>query len=299
MTPAPRPSIRACASSNRSTGTRASASRVAGTPSISASRAPIRAASAAGMTWWAAPLCRTARRNRPSARGMDSRSPMDIAPADSPKTVTRPGSPPKAAMLSRTQRKRGDLVEQPEVGAVVAVAEIEEAVGARAPVDGDADHAVAGEAAAVVAPAGGEAEGAAGAPDHHRQPDRSRVRGPDVEVQAVVAHHRGVEEHPGRVVAGELRLRRFGPEGCRRRGHRSTARPAAAAAAGWPDRRRRVRDAQEGVYPVGGETAHPAVLGLHDRGPPLLLARHADRLLHHQGGPGWRNSAESKVPMNR
>jgi hypothetical protein len=91
------------ASSSRSIGTCAIASRVAGTPSTSASRAPIRAAAAGGMTWWAAPLCRMARRNSPSARGMDRRTPIDIAPADSPKTVRRSGSPPKAAMLSRTQ----------------------------------------------------------------------------------------------------------------------------------------------------------------------------------------------------
>ena len=33
-------------------------------------------------------------------------------PADSPKMVTLPGSPPKAAILSCTHCQRGDLVEQ-------------------------------------------------------------------------------------------------------------------------------------------------------------------------------------------
>lgn len=43
-----------------------------------------------------------ARRNRPVALGMASRAATDPAPADSPKTVTWPGSPPNAVMLSRT-----------------------------------------------------------------------------------------------------------------------------------------------------------------------------------------------------
>ena len=61
-------------------------------------------------------LCATARRKSPAARGMASSAATDPPPADSPKTVTRSGSPPKARMLSRTHSQRGDLVEQAPVG---------------------------------------------------------------------------------------------------------------------------------------------------------------------------------------
>ncbi len=47
-------------------------------------------------------LCAMARRKSPAARGMASSAATDPPPADSPKTVTRSGSPPKARMLSRT-----------------------------------------------------------------------------------------------------------------------------------------------------------------------------------------------------
>ena len=84
--------------------------------------------------------------------------------------------------------ERRDLVEQAEVGD--AVAEVEEAFGADAVVDGHADDAVAGEAAAVVPGAGAGAVilvHAARDPDHHRQVRRAQVLGPDVEGQAVLA----------------------------------------------------------------------------------------------------------------
>ena len=47
---------------------------------------------------------------------------MLIAPADSPKTVTLAGSPPKAAMLSCTHSQGRDLIQQAQVGALVAIA---------------------------------------------------------------------------------------------------------------------------------------------------------------------------------
>jgi hypothetical protein len=62
-------------------------------------------ASALLLTGPTAPLCRIARWNRPCAAGSVSKAPMLMAPADSPNTVTRCGSPPKAAILSWTQRK--------------------------------------------------------------------------------------------------------------------------------------------------------------------------------------------------
>ncbi len=50
------------------------------------------------------PLCAMARWNRPRAKGAASSALTDMAPADWPATVTRRGSPPKAAILRRTQR---------------------------------------------------------------------------------------------------------------------------------------------------------------------------------------------------
>ena len=66
--------------------------------------------------WCAAPLCSTARRNRPVARGIASSAPMLIAPADSPATVTMSGSPPKAAMLSRTHSRAATWSRRPRFG---------------------------------------------------------------------------------------------------------------------------------------------------------------------------------------
>ncbi len=45
-----------------------------------------------------------ARLNRPCASGEVSKTFTDMPPADSPKTVTLSGSPPKAAMFCFTQR---------------------------------------------------------------------------------------------------------------------------------------------------------------------------------------------------
>jgi hypothetical protein len=54
------------------------------------------------LTLWAVPLSTIARWNSPLARGIDSSVATLMAPADSPKTVTLPGSPPKAPMFSCT-----------------------------------------------------------------------------------------------------------------------------------------------------------------------------------------------------
>ena len=73
----------------------------------------MRLASEAGIRWCAAPLCRIARRNSPSARGIASSIPMLIAPADSPKIVTLPGSPPNAAISSRTHSSAATWSSRP------------------------------------------------------------------------------------------------------------------------------------------------------------------------------------------
>jgi hypothetical protein len=50
------------------------------------------------------PLSPITRWNSPFASGEVASSDASIAPADWPKSVTLPGSPPNAATLSRTQR---------------------------------------------------------------------------------------------------------------------------------------------------------------------------------------------------
>ena len=72
--------------------------------SASQSRSVVAAASSRVAVASAAPDWQIARRNSPRASGMASRHPMLIAPADSPNTVTSSGSPPNAAMCSRTHR---------------------------------------------------------------------------------------------------------------------------------------------------------------------------------------------------
>ena len=98
-------------------------------------------------------LCAIARVNNPSAAGLASSAKTEVAPADSPNTVTRSGSPPNAAMLSRTQgsaaiwsRRHEVVVEaRPEVAELEA-AEHPEPVG---DVDDD-DVAVGGQPRTVV-----------------------------------------------------------------------------------------------------------------------------------------------------
>ena len=64
----------------------------------------LRRRSASSTVWTCTPpLCTMARRKRPVAAGEPSNVATLKPPADSPKTVTLSGSPPKAAMFSRTQ----------------------------------------------------------------------------------------------------------------------------------------------------------------------------------------------------
>jgi len=51
--------------------------------------------------------------NNPSAAGTASKAVTLMAPADSPKIVTLLGSPPKAAMLSRTHRNAATWSSRP------------------------------------------------------------------------------------------------------------------------------------------------------------------------------------------
>jgi hypothetical protein len=88
-----------------SSGTALIESRSAGTPSASARYPPTIRPSASVSACAPAPLCAMAWPNKPAASGIDSSVVTLIAPADSPATVTRPGSPPNAAMFSCTHRR--------------------------------------------------------------------------------------------------------------------------------------------------------------------------------------------------
>ena len=120
-----------------------------------------------------APLCAIARWKSPRAAGTVSRHPTLWPPADSPKIVTLAGSPPKAAMWSRTQPQRGDLVEQRDVARarepLVEMVEVREAERAEPVVDRDHDHVAATrQLGGVEERARPDVERAAVDPDHHR-----------------------------------------------------------------------------------------------------------------------------------
>ncbi len=218
---------------------------------------------------------------------------MLIAPADSPKTVTLPGSPPKAAMFSCTHSQRRELVEQAKVGD--AVAEIEEPLRAGTPVDDHTDDAVPGEAAAVVGRRRAELEHTALDPDHHRQPRRAGLRRPDVEVQAVLGrrgplHRRecGRDLFPvlgcplGAAGGRRLNLRGLRPQpgGLTNTGpgRDRPGRPEPVGAEG----RRGKRYPEEGVDPGGSAAAKFAV----DR-PDQVVHHTIVRAAHRPGKGPW------------
>ena len=121
-------------------------------------------------------LCAIARRNSPAARGMASSAATDPPPADSPNTVTRSGSPPNAAMLSRTHSQRGDLVEQPPVGG--RAVDLRETLDAQPVVEASPPRRRRrGQPAAVVLGQAGRAEHVAAAVDPHHAPAGRRRAG--------------------------------------------------------------------------------------------------------------------------
>ena len=98
----------------------ASASYMAGRPATAAT-ASVTAAARSGAknvpgTDWA-----MARRNRPLASSIASRAAITPAPADSPNTVTLAGSPPKAAMLSLTQRSAATASSRPRLAGAPSI----------------------------------------------------------------------------------------------------------------------------------------------------------------------------------
>ncbi len=130
--------------------------------------------------------------------------------------------------------ERGELVEDPPVRR--AVVQEEEALAPEPVVEGHADHAVAGEAVAVVP---GDAarpvpEGAAVDPHHDRQSRRTRVRGPHVEVQAVLPGNLDVRQQ-----CIERWWRTTGSERWARTPWRRGSRPTGSVAPGHAAGRRR------------------------------------------------------------
>ena len=122
-------------------------------------------------------LCAIARWNSPSAAGWPATPAPTCAPADSPKTVTRSGSPPNDAMFSRDPAQSGELVPQRKVvvESIAEVAELEAAENADAVGDvDDHDVAVRRQPRPVVQLKLTRAvdERAAGNPHHHRQRGR-------------------------------------------------------------------------------------------------------------------------------
>ena len=233
-----------------------------------------------------------ARWNRPCAAGVAISVVTEIAPADSPKTVTCPGSPPKAAMLSRTHSRAAIWSRRPRFDSIgplgrPVAGEVEVAERAEAVVDGD-EEALAATHEVVAAVGGGrrrpDDERAAVEPDHHGARFVGRGgRGADVERQAVLAHRRvpaGADE------LADALLDRHGPV------LRAVARALPrhhglrGAQAEVADGRRGVGDTAPGVHVVRGDAPDDAAGGLDlgtgsgGQGPRA----HGPTLVH--GAPG-------------
>ena len=111
-------------------------------PKTAAMRSADRSASATECTC-TPPLCTIARRKSPLAPGVPSSEATLNAPADSPKIVTLAGSPPKAAMLSRTHISAACWSWMPQIAhepvRIGQAAMTEETQRTKSVVDGDHD----------------------------------------------------------------------------------------------------------------------------------------------------------------
>ena len=134
---------------------------------------------------------------------------MMPAPADSPNSVTRSGSPPNAAMLSRTQRSAASTSRRPRLVSnrrLVGVerGQVEESERTEPVVHGDDDRlAAGGQHPTVIERLARRAEdvGAAVHPHHHRLAVTGRGvrRRPDVQRQAVLTLRRAEVDRDSRV----------------------------------------------------------------------------------------------------
>ena len=97
--------VTASAAAASTAGSTADSSAAVGRRPSSGAHTQARPAARSGVQNVPGTLCATARRKSPAAAGIASSAATQPAPAGSPKTVTRPGSPPKAAMLSRTHAR--------------------------------------------------------------------------------------------------------------------------------------------------------------------------------------------------
>ena len=102
-------------------GRRADRSATVGRSPSSAAQAAAMSAASSGEKNVPGTLCATARRKSPAARGIASSAATDPPPADSPKTVTRSGSPPKAAMLSRTHSRAATWSSRPRLAGAPSI----------------------------------------------------------------------------------------------------------------------------------------------------------------------------------
>jgi hypothetical protein len=164
------------------------ARRVAGTPSLSASRLPIRAGHGSRGDVRGIPALHDGAAEQPlGARHRKQRSNAH-APGRLAEDRDLAGVTAESRYVLPHPFKRGDLVEQAQVGD--AIPQVEKALRAHPVIDGHAHHAVACKPAPVVEGrrAGGvKFEHTARDPDHHSPPRCPELRRPDVERQAVLA----------------------------------------------------------------------------------------------------------------
>ena len=186
---------------------------------------------------------------------------MMPAPADSPKSVTRSGSPPNAAMLSRTQRSAASTSRKPRFVSnrrrVESNSDRSRNPSATDPiVHGDDDRfAVGGQHPTVVERLARRADdvGAAVHPHHHRLAVAGRGvrRRPDVEGQAVLILRRAEVDRDSRVD-----------------GLRADEAVAACVGDGGPRLRRAAAPATSGRRPAERRTARPSTTSRDRRRTP-------------------------------
>ena len=182
-----------------------------------------------------------------------------------------PGSPPNAAMQSRTHSSAAIWSRMPALPgarerAAEQVGEVQEAERTEAVVDRDDDDvAVHREVRAVVPRRVARApdERAAVDPHHHRPARVVARRGPHVEVEAVLAVRRRVP--PISFVSGNSVCADWAENASASRTPSHGSSRCGRLPAQRPDRRRRVRDAAEHVHAVAFDAFDLAAARRHDR----------------------------------
>ena len=173
----------------RSRSPRSRRRRPARRRAASSTASPITEAASTGTSNDAAPLCSTARWNRPARRRRGQQLPDAVGAGRLARHRHRGRVAAEGGDVVLDPLERGDLVEQAERAGAGPVTDVEVAGRVQAVVERDRDDAVARERRAVVDRVRARAvlEAAAVDPDEHGQSGRGGVRGPHVQVQAVVA----------------------------------------------------------------------------------------------------------------